>query len=264
MRLHSATASAHVTHKAGAIACGCLAAIVLLSAQESGGTLEVASVKRSDPKTDGFGITFAGDTVRTVGAPIAQVLVFAYDLDLYESPLGLPDWARRERFDITAKTRGDVTQEGRRAMMRALLAERFGLVAHTEQRQLDVLALLRTKPSAALPRIIASVTCPKTPAPGLRPCMSSETHGEFRTTGETMEGLAARIRGRLGKRVVDRTNLAGSYKFTVALPPLDLADSTSAAQWVTAVTDQLELKLVPDKASISVLVVDKLHQPTPD
>lgn len=250
--------------KAVVLATGCLAAATSLSAQQGNARLEVASVKPTAPNSDGFGIYFVGDTVRTVGAPVEQIAIFAYGLSPYDSPIGLPEWARRDGFDIVAKTAGSVTPDGRRAMVRQLLAERFNFVAHTEQRQLDALALVRTKPGTALPRTLEPVKCQTAAARGLPPCITTDRGDELKTAGLTMDALAEQLRSMVKKRVVNQTGLEGHYKFTVSYPPVDPTDPIGGAQKATAITDQLQLKLVPAKAAVSVLVVDKVRRPTPD
>lgn len=265
MRLRVASLLVALTASAGAIATtGYVAVEIPLFAQRADEKLEVASIKPTQPNGDGFSFTFIDSTVRAVGVPVEQIAVFAYGLSPHDNPVGLPDWARREGFDIVAKTAGSVTPDGRRAMMRQLLAERFGFVAHTEERQLDVLALVRTKPGTALPRILEPAKCQTAAARDLPPCITSDRVDELRTAGLTMDALAQELTGMLRRRVVNQTGLEGHYKFTVSYPPVEPADPTSSAQRATAITDQLHLKLVPTKAAVSVLVVDKVNRPSLD
>jgi uncharacterized protein (TIGR03435 family) len=57
--------------------------------------------------------------------------------------VGLPDWGLRERWDVTATaSRQDVTADDRLAMLRALLADRFKLLVHVEQRPREVYELV--------------------------------------------------------------------------------------------------------------------------
>jgi uncharacterized protein (TIGR03435 family) len=52
--------------------------------------------------------------------------------------VGGPDWIDSERFDITAKASRPFSQDEARGMLKALLAERFGLVTRHETRELPV------------------------------------------------------------------------------------------------------------------------------
>jgi len=49
--------------------------------------------------------------------------------------IGVPDWARVERYDIAAKGPAGASRDQQRAMWRAMLADRMKLVAHEEQRE---------------------------------------------------------------------------------------------------------------------------------
>jgi uncharacterized protein (TIGR03435 family) len=235
-----------------------------LYAQQINLRFEVASVKRAAPGTDGGGMYYGADDVRAVNAPIGMVLVFAYGLSRYDWPLGLSGWAERETFDIAAKAGRRATMDERRAMMRALLADRFGLKAHLEERQLDVLALVRTKPGTPLPRSLEAVICPTQASQNFPPCTTRAGAGELITTGLTMTMLADRLRVLLGKRVIDQTALVGPYKFSLKYATPDSSGAIDGADVTTALTEQLGLKLVPRKAAVSVLVVDRIHPPTPD
>jgi hypothetical protein len=59
----------------------------------------------------------------------------AYALTLADDVVGLPDWAENEMYDVSATSSlARATTEDRLAMWRAMLADRFGLVAHLEKR----------------------------------------------------------------------------------------------------------------------------------
>ncbi|HXD75117.1 MAG TPA: TIGR03435 family protein, partial [Vicinamibacterales bacterium] len=77
-----------------------------------------------------------------------------------------------------------------------------------------------------------------------------------------------------GRPVLDRTGLTGRYTFSVNLQDLPAgaspadqksADFRSDTPAFTALQEQLGLKLVPDRASIEMLVVDHADRiPTDD
>src|SRR5687768_12187630 len=100
-----------------------------LYAQQTNLKFEVASIKRAAPGADGGGLFYGADDVRAVNATLEMIVVFAYGLSRYDSPVGLPAWAERDTFDIVAKAGRKATLTERREMMRALLADRFGLTA---------------------------------------------------------------------------------------------------------------------------------------
>lgn len=59
--------------------------------------------------------------------------------------------------------------------------------------------------------------------------------------------------------VVDKTALTGSYDFTLDWAPEETQDS-SAPSLVTAIQEQLGLRLESQKAPVDVLLVDALGQ----
>jgi uncharacterized protein (TIGR03435 family) len=50
--------------------------------------------------------------------------------------VGGPDWIRSTGFDLEARGAADMSAETARAMLRTLLADRFSLAVHREQREL--------------------------------------------------------------------------------------------------------------------------------
>ena len=56
--------------------------------------------------------------------------------------VGGPSWLTSDRFDIVAKAPDNASPEQMPLMLRALLADRFKLVVHTESRELPIYALV--------------------------------------------------------------------------------------------------------------------------
>lgn len=84
---------------------------------------------------------------------------FAYKLWLTKEEeramvANLPEWVKSDRFDIEATAPLHATKDQYRVMMQKLLAERFGVKIHFEQRELPVLAMLLVKPAKPGPRLI--------------------------------------------------------------------------------------------------------------
>lgn len=70
-----------------------------------------------------------------------------------------------------------------------------------------------------------------------------------------------------GRIVTDRTGLEGDYSFTLRYAPRRPgADAAldDAPDFVTALEEQLGLKLKPEKAKVPVLVIDHIERPTPN
>jgi uncharacterized protein (TIGR03435 family) len=109
---------------------------------------EVASVKRSEPITPALvqsGRLHIGVSIDSLHVRISQLSLYELTALAYQvkgHQISGPDWMVTERYDIQAKLpegsrRGQVP-----AMMQALLAERFGMRLHRENRELSVYALV--------------------------------------------------------------------------------------------------------------------------
>ena len=272
------------------------------SAEGTGPTFDVVSIKRNTTasnsssmrQTPGGGFTLTNGSVRTL-------ISMAYP-GLPSEPIGLPDWASRDRVDVaaTAALPATPTADDRRAMMRALLAERFKFAAHLERREQPAfdLVLARSdgrlgpgiKPSdvdcaarAAAQRAAAEAArksetpspLPQpftTPAAGspVPPC-STRMSGNVAEGDMTLAALATLLRSSAGRHVVDKTGLSGSYRVRFEAPgmlfgtgALDtaIAQGGDAPSIFTAVQEQLGLKLEPSRAQVDVLIVDSIERPT--
>jgi uncharacterized protein (TIGR03435 family) len=221
--------------------------------------------------------------------------------------IGLPEWAKSEKYDIkTTSTLARATQEDRRAMLRALLADRFKLAAHFEKREQDVFELVLARRDGRLgaglqlidldcarvqeERLTAAATV--FPPPGgppdfaapIPPCSvrmrpdrsdGSASHPSYVLEGSgTMEDLAHAIRlTNVGRIVVNKTNLTGSFRFRITfdlmatLAPLRAATSppSDSGQTVfSAIQEQLGLKLQSSRAPVDTFLIDHLERPSED
>ena len=204
---------------------------------------------------------------------------------------GGPDWIDSERFDITAKASKPFAQDEARAMLQALLADRFGLVTHQETRDLSVYLLVLARKDGALgpqmkksdvdcAALFAAVTAggkmPERLPNGNLPCGISVRGNQGLVTGNgvAMEQLARNLVGGVGRIVVDKTGLPGYYDLNLTFAPegpppaqgapAGPAPDPGAASLFTAMQEQLGLKLEPGRAPISVLVIDRAQRPAAD
>lgn len=85
----------------------------------------------------------------------------------------------------------------------------------------------------------------------------SEDHVTFRAIG--MAGLSSRLSGsffHLDRAVVDRTDLTGSYDFTLNWSAKDL----TGPSLFTAIEEQLGLRLAAEKLPFRILIVDNVNR----
>jgi len=85
-----------------------------------------------------------------------QLIAMAYKMRLYQ--ISGPPWLSQERFDIVATIPEGATKDDVPAMLQALLAERFNLVAHQAQEEHKVLGLVVGKGG---PKMKESATAPQ-------------------------------------------------------------------------------------------------------
>lgn len=234
--------------------------------------------------------------------PLLGYIIFAYKIPPYLADatiVQLPKWAATDLFEIEARAANNPTKDQMRLMMQSLLAERFKLTMHFETRDDRVLALMPVRPGQMGPKLrphaegppcgdFALPTSSSTQdlfpptcgtdqstqnAQGLR--RIGYRNGTMERIAETIGGYAA-LAGEANKPVVDRTGLVGTYDFTMEYTPdandqlnrsLRLSRDNSAAElegttFLTAMREQLGLKLVRASGAVRTLVIDHIERPS--
>ena len=236
----------------------------LLAAVPSG-TFEVASVRPSAAQGGEGG---AGSTFRTsqLGlsihrASLRDCVEWAYGLKQFQ--VEGPGWIDFDRFEVTAKAPAPSTTAELRAMLQALLADRFRLAVHRESKQqvVNVLVMGRNRSKLRQSHSDGSPGMLKLPGGGLRLAFQKTTLPEL---ARFLTTLAA-----MDRPVVDGTGLAGAYDFEVDLhevsgPWASDADRLAAPSIATVLQEQLGLKLESRKEAIEVLIIDRAEKPTPN
>ena len=206
--------------------------------------------------------------------------------------VGAPSWAATDRFDIraswSAPFRGSME-----AMLRTLLAQRFGLAGHYESIDAPAFALTVASRDGSLgPRLQAvDVVCPSAPGVsrpdprsdtppvcGWRSRRSADGAGTHLTAnGVTMEQLA-RMFSVDQRPLVDRTGLTGrfqleldyrrQYKLETAadgsMAPVPTDPVPGHVDLRVALFEQLGLDLEPITMKSQVFVVDRMQRPITD
>jgi len=241
---------------------------------------EVASIKRSTLADTDFRYgARPGGGWSMVNASISTMIHEAYPTQTREL-VGAPDWVRDDRYDVEAKAGGETTREQLSVMLQALLAERFKLAIHTETRDRPVFALTVARSDGRLPPglIRSKIDCEAlnaarragrplegpTPANGAPPCawsMSASTSIELRFGGLPLSRLSDALGRPDGRVVIDKTGLSGNYEFTLRYSS-ETNPAVDTLSLFPALEEQLGLKLVPDRAQLPVLVLDRIERPT--
>jgi uncharacterized protein (TIGR03435 family) len=200
------------------------------------------------------------------------------------------DWTRTERFDVNAKLEREAPivrgEPGERQLaLRSLLAERFKLVVHRETREFPMYALVMAradrKPGAMLkPSSIdcspqatqARVAAVQAGKPLSGVCGRRVTSGLIQFGGRPLSEFAQAlsISPDIGRSVVDRTGLTGTWDFELTFTPDRLpqrlpgqeppAFDPNGPSLLTALQEQLGLKLESIRGPMEVLVVDRVER----
>ena len=192
---------------------------------------------------------------------------------------GEPEWMKTERYDINATIDPSTLDQMRglnekqrelvgQQMLQQLLADYFKVTLHQESRDLPAYELVAMESGVKLQKVSAVG-------------MVRMNVGELIAKGVPVSILTVQLSQRLGRTVVDKTGLTGNYEFTLrwapdaeelarlqaaGLPPKLVKDqaataTSSAPPLITAVEEQLGLKLQPQTERVPVIVVDHAEQP---
>ncbi len=174
-----------------------------------------------------------------------------------------PAWIRSERFDITARTPDDAPPNRMRDMLRTLLADRFGLVVHTEMREQAIFALVLARSEPRPPAGLIPTGCEGRRC-GLNSTGSSGV-GTMWASAETMTHLAEWLSNQTDRLVIDRTGLTDTYDFYLRYG-LDSARASLPADappsLFTALSEQLGLKLESSRGPVAFTVIDRVDRPS--
>src|SRR6185503_18355335 len=114
--------------------------------QSQPGAVESASFEVASVKPNNSGLQSSGTNWQSSGRLIAtnvtlkSVIANAYEVRTFQ--IEGPGWLDAARFDISARFPEEAPDRLRLAMLRTLLATRFGLVAHFDTRERAVYALV--------------------------------------------------------------------------------------------------------------------------
>jgi uncharacterized protein (TIGR03435 family) len=243
-------------------------------------TFDVVSFRRADhggsSKVD---MPADGDFIAYHGQPINQLIVFAYGglKKDYFTVSGEPAWATTDLYEFQAKVAHEdlatwkaMTLTDKRYMMRTLLEDVLKLKVHEDVTEHAVYNLVVAKGGPKLTEY--------QPGDALKTPWGATLTGKVLTwvdpfhlvcQDETMADLVNSISGanRAGRVVIDKTELKGTYNFSVPIPYAPLPaqlQQMGEDQGVPSIFDglkQLGLQLVPGKGPIDGIVVDHMEKP---
>lgn len=200
-------------------------------------------------------------------ATMVDLVRLAYGVEV-DRILGGPAWLETDRFDVLATAPAGATADSAKLMLQALLADRFGLVVHPDERPLPVYVLTMGKGNKMKASADSAGGCQGTQQP---PAAGATPAAVISCKGMTMDAFAENIHqmanGYFDHPVVNQTKLAGEWDFDLSWTPRG-ALSTAGPDGVSvfdAIDRQLGLKVEPQKMAMPVLFVEKANEkPTPN
>jgi uncharacterized protein (TIGR03435 family) len=250
-----------------------------------GAQFDAVSIKPnvSPPGSGGGMRTMPDGSFRMTNQPIASILNAASPEPVVEV-MGIPGWARDERYDIVATAPEGSKPAQQREMLRNMILDRMKLVGHVEQQERTTFALLLARSDGRLGPDLkpSTLDCsaagrggppsqpqgPPSAAEAQSRCGMSMSRGMIASGGITMDRLVPSLRGLAGGLVKNQTGLEGFYALTLRFSPGMSADPSAASddapQFVTALQEQLGLKLQPEKSMVAIFVIDHIERPIPD
>jgi uncharacterized protein (TIGR03435 family) len=231
---------------------------------------EVAAIKPSQSRDLGGSLNVnPSGLVNVRNFPVMVLIQFSYSVTRHEISGG-PSWLESERFDIMGKpdVEGTPDMSQLRLMLQKLLADRFQLTVHHENKELPVYALTVAKGGPKLTEDTDNQN-------GLPKFLGKGGPQGRSVQNSTMAEFATDLHGSTGRPVVDQTGL-GSKRYDFVLswtpeaPALNTAtgaspsavDPNAPPDIFTAIQQQLGLKLVPTKAQVDVVVIDHVEKPS--
>ena len=220
----------------------------------------VASIRPSASEVkfehDGSTETTPG-TLRMRDVSVETCIKWAYGVQY--SQISGPAWIDSDKFDITAKADAAATDEQMKLMLQTLLADRFRLTFHHQDKELKAFVLTIAKGGAKV-----------TPAaaPDAKPYRQNSANGTV-VKSMTIREFGDFISGPLQMPVIDQTGLIGKYDFVLDFTPYlpdarnmgpDRPDTTSIL--MAAMEGELGIKMESRKTQVDVMVIDHVEKPS--
>jgi uncharacterized protein (TIGR03435 family) len=232
----------------------------------------------------------------TADASIQLLIRNAYAVQPFQI-VGGPAWLG-SRYEIDAKADGNASRAQMFLMLQSLLEERFQLKIHREMRELPIYALVPARTGLKLPPpkegscvqrpdgppdwAGGRIAPPEEGRPPLPPCgsasvlLAAPAGARIQGGKLSMPEFVRALSMVLGRTVIDKTGFTGFFdlgldflpdEITPALPPPppDSAGAppvSNSPSILTAIQEQLGLRLEATKGPVEILVIDHVEKPT--
>jgi uncharacterized protein (TIGR03435 family) len=232
-------------------------------------SFEIASVTPCKPDTpepieEHMGtlrFIYPGGNFTAKAIDMKYLLEWAYGIPPAQHSGG-PSWLDTQRYDILAKAPADSTDHQIKLMVRTLLAERFRLKFHTEEKELPVILVCLGKNEPKLrPAKEGEVRSLKV-VPQMGPDQKPNSFHVV-ATRFSLEQLNDTFARHLGRVIVDQTGLKGEFDFAFDMTPdEERPNPLDPAIVIGALRDQLGFTVKSQKAPVNIYVIDSI-EPVP-
>ena len=236
---------------------------------EQNPSFAVATIKPSNPSDSTKYLRVVGRRYMAHGTSLVELMQVSYGVN-EKQIAGAPPWAFEERFDVVGEPDAEGEPNARQwlTMMQKLIAERFALKLHHEQREISSYVLATGKDGVKNLRPSES----NSPLPSGLEFLRVEGGLLLPAKNTAMSQLAQMLQQVvLDLPVVDHTGLTGRYDFELRFmpdesmfhghPPVTAQSSTTEPNLYEAMS-RLGLKLAVEKAPLDVIVVDHVQRPS--
>ena len=237
---------------------------------------EVVSIHENRSSSTSSMVQATETGLKATNVSLINLLRNAYDTSQMTQDLitGLPAWALKSRFDLEARVGdADVSQlealscAQKREMLRQVLVQRFKLAAHREMKEGAVYALaIGSKGPKLAPSRVYKADEEHEPGHVMM------NKGSIDAVEGDMSTLAMMLTGEVSRPVYNKTGLTGKYDFKLLWTPAAMEDQAAAKAestgveapppLLTALQEQLGLRLETERGPVETLVIDHVEMPT--
>lgn len=207
---------------------------------------------------NGSGVQIGGGSLSVQGFSLRDMIGFAYGTDSRQV-LGIPKPFESERYDVTVQGDNPAGVNEAKLILQRVLANRFRLKFHKDAREIPVYVLSVVNGTHKMTVAISG---------------NNLTYGgpNILARNTTMTSFVEALQMALDRPVIDKTGLTGGFDFELHWRPdntqfggrggaLPAASDSNRVDLLTAVQQQLGLKLEPQNAATDVIIVDQAEKP---
>ncbi|MEZ2348836.1 TIGR03435 family protein [Terriglobus sp. RCC_193] len=238
-------------------------------AEDANPSWDVATIKPAPPDEKGKGFGGPPRHFQTRNTTLNDMISFAYNVNPKQI-VGGPAWMETDKYDIVTgepDVPGNPTGAQAKAMLRKLMAQRFGLKFHEGKQQMSAYVLSVAKDGVKMTKTDGD----------------EHSGGGFQFTklghlimrNQTMDDICHGFQGAVFDRpVVNHTGLQGRYNGTLTWTPDETQFAVFNVKIVpdespdapppifTAIQQQSGLKLDAEKTAVDVMILDHVEKPS--